>query len=124
MRFFSPRLPSEMQWLKSFQVLVGQWLIAFHFGKAANSRACGRQVDEILSPAAPAALDIPTHLRVSSEDWGDTDVRRPPRRNPLAHRPALGLSRPPPAPGASHSGRPGPPRLTGRHADRRRQVAL
>src|SRR5690242_4089929 len=30
-----------MQWLKSFQVPTRQGDIAFHFGKAANSRACG-----------------------------------------------------------------------------------
>ena len=32
------RLPSEMQWLKSFQVQAPSADIAFHFGKAANSR--------------------------------------------------------------------------------------
>jgi hypothetical protein len=31
-----------MQWLKSFQVPPGSGFNAFHFGKAANSRACGR----------------------------------------------------------------------------------
>src|SRR5690349_1784975 len=33
-RFLSVRLPSEMQWLKSFQVLGPPGLDAFHFGKA------------------------------------------------------------------------------------------
>jgi hypothetical protein len=40
-RFLSPRLPSEMQWLKSNQVLGRSAFDAIHFGKAANSRACG-----------------------------------------------------------------------------------
>src|SRR4051812_14966092 len=35
------RLPHEMQWLKSNQVLAAQAVIAFHFGKAANARVCG-----------------------------------------------------------------------------------
>jgi hypothetical protein len=43
MRISLPRLPSEMQWLKSLQVAVSQGHDAFHFGKAANSRACGRR---------------------------------------------------------------------------------
>src|SRR4051794_5855966 len=40
-RFFSPRLPSEMQWLKSNQVLAAAVLNSFLFGKAAK---CARAV--------------------------------------------------------------------------------
>jgi hypothetical protein len=47
MGFFSPRLPSEMQWLESFYVPIRQGDIEFHFGKAANSRACGRSAAAI-----------------------------------------------------------------------------
>jgi hypothetical protein len=39
--FTSVRLPLEMQWLKSLQVLKVHGFDAIHFGKAANSRACG-----------------------------------------------------------------------------------
>ena len=39
---FVTRLPLEMQWLESKQVIETAAFDAFHFGKAANSRACGR----------------------------------------------------------------------------------
>src|SRR4051812_40912024 len=39
--FLSARLPSEMQWLKTFQVLIAPRVIAFHDTKAAKLRACG-----------------------------------------------------------------------------------
>jgi hypothetical protein len=41
LRTLLPRLPSEMQWLKTFQVGIPSTLDAFHDRKAANSRASG-----------------------------------------------------------------------------------
>jgi hypothetical protein len=41
MRSLLPRLPSEMQWLKTFYVAAHQALVSFHYRKAAKSRASG-----------------------------------------------------------------------------------
>jgi hypothetical protein len=42
MRIPLPRLPTEMQWLKTFQVAARSRVNAFHYRKAANLRACGQ----------------------------------------------------------------------------------
>jgi hypothetical protein len=56
-----------MQWLKSFQVIVNQGLVAFHFGKAANSRACGRRRRKLANSWEPRMN--PPDREITEEEW-------------------------------------------------------
>jgi hypothetical protein len=55
LHFEAARLPSEMQWLKTFQVVGRQGHDAFHDRKAATLRACELHLWSIFIIAEPTA---------------------------------------------------------------------